>query len=176
MGLHHWHSSLAQAHSSAFRALPGYDRYVVPGELVLGEELAHLQLHQLQQLGVVHHVGLVEEDHHGGDLHLAGEQDVLAGLGHGAVGGRYHQDGPVHLGGAGDHVLDVVGVARAVHVGVVAVGRLVLHVGDGDGDAPLLLLGSVVDGLEGAHLHVEAASRSSTLVMAAVSMVLPWST
>ena len=133
-----------------------HDRDVVPGELVLGEELAHLQLHQLEQLGVVHHVGLVEEDHHGGHLHLAGEQDVLAGLGHGPVGRGDHQDGAVHLGGTGDHVLDVVGVAGAVHVGVVALGRLVLHVGDGDGDAPLLLLGGVVDGLERAHLDVLA--------------------
>ena len=41
---------------------------------------------------------------------LAGQQDVLARLGHGAVGGADHQDGAVHLGGAGDHVLDVVGV------------------------------------------------------------------
>src|SRR5207248_9398334 len=45
-----------------------------------------------------------------------------------------HEDGGVHLGGAGDHVLDVVGVARAVDVRVVARGRLVLDVGDGDGD------------------------------------------
>src|SRR2546427_2873537 len=37
--------------------------------------------------------------------------DVLAGLGHGAVSGRAHQDGAVHLSSAGDHVLDVVGVA-----------------------------------------------------------------
>ena len=50
---------------------------------------------------------------------LAGQQDVLAGLRHRAVGGRHDQDRAVHLGGAGDHVLDVVGVARAVDVGVV---------------------------------------------------------
>ena len=77
---------------------------------------------------------------------------MLAGLGHGAVGGRDHQDRAVHLGGAGDHVLDVVGVSGAVHVGVVAVGRLVLDVGDGDGDAALTLLGGVVDRVERAVL------------------------
>ena len=54
-----------------------------------------------------------------GHADLAGEQDVLAGLRHRAVGGRDDQDRAVHLGGAGDHVLDVVGVARAVDVGVV---------------------------------------------------------
>src|SRR5207253_3055190 len=69
-----------------------------------------------------------------GHADLAGEQDVLAGLRHGAVVGGDDEDGAVHLGGAGDHVLDVVGVAGAVDVGVVAVGRLVLDVRHGDGD------------------------------------------
>ena len=57
---------------------------------------------------------------------------MLAGLGHRAVGRRDHQDGTVHLGRAGDHVLDVVGVARAVDVGVVPLLALVLDVRDGD--------------------------------------------
>ena len=80
-----------------------------------------------------------------GHLDLAGQEDVLAGLGHRAVGRGDDQDGAVHLGGAGDHVLDVVGVAGAVDVGVVARVGLVLHVGDGDRDAARALFGSVVD-------------------------------
>jgi len=32
-----------------------------------------------------------------GHAYLAGEQDVLARLGHGAVGGRHDQDRAVHL-------------------------------------------------------------------------------
>ena len=79
---------------------------------------------------------------------------MLAGLGHRAVGRGDDEDGPVHLGGAGDHVLDVVGVTGAVDVGVVAGVGLVLDVGDGDGDAALALLGSVVDGVEGAVLRL----------------------
>src|SRR3990170_3681618 len=94
------------------------DGDVVAGELVLAEQLADLQLDQLEQLGVVDHVDLVEEDDDVGHLHLAGQEDVLAGLGHGPVGGGHHEDGAVHLGRAGDHVLDVVGVAGAVDVGV----------------------------------------------------------
>ena len=58
---------------------------------------------------------------------------------------RDHQDRPVHLGRSRDHVLDVVGVARAVHVRVVAVRRLVLHVRRVDRDPALPLLGRVVD-------------------------------
>ena len=65
---------------------------------------------------------------------LTGEQEVFARLRHGAVVGGDDEDGAVHLGGAGDHVLDVVGVAGAVDVGVVPIRRLVLDVGHGDGD------------------------------------------
>jgi hypothetical protein len=37
------------------------DRGVVAGEVVLGQQLAHFHLDQLEQLGVVHHVALVQE-------------------------------------------------------------------------------------------------------------------
>src|SRR5690349_9551899 len=126
------------------------DGDVVARAVVLAEELADLELDEVEELLVVDHVDLVQEDDDVGDLDLAGEEDVLAGLGHRAIGGGHDEDGPVHLGGPGDHVLDVVGVTRAVDVGVVAVGGLVLDVGDGDGDAALALLGGVVDGVEGA--------------------------
>ena len=63
-----------------------HHRGVVAGELVLGEQLAHLQLDQVEQLLVVDHVGLVQGHHDGGHPHLAGQQHVLTGLGHGAVG------------------------------------------------------------------------------------------
>ena len=121
------------------------DRDVVAGEVVLGEELAHLHLDELEELLVVDHVGLVEGDDHRRHLDLAREQDVLARLRHRAVGGRDHEDRAVHLGGARDHVLDVVGVPGAVDVRVVAVRGLVLDVRGVDRDAALALLGSGVD-------------------------------
>ena len=125
---------------------------VVAREVVLAEQLADLELDEVEELGIVDHVDLVEEDDDVGHLDLAGQQDVLAGLGHRAVGRGDDEDRAVHLGGAGDHVLDVVGVARAVDVGVVAGVGLVLDVGDGDGDPALALLGRVVDRVEGAVL------------------------
>ena len=149
------------------------ERDVVAREVVLGEQVAHLDLDELEQLVVVDHVGLVEEHDDVGHADLAGEQDVLARLRHRAVGRRDHEDRAVHLRGAGDHVLHVVGVTRTVDVRVVAVLGLVLHVRGGDRDPALLLLGSVVDLLEDCALPPYFSE--STFVMAAVSVVLPWS-
>ena len=124
------------------------DRRVIAREVVLVEQVLDLLLDELDELLVVDHVDLVEEDDDVRHVHLAGEQDVLTRLGHRAVGGGDHQDRAVHLGGAGDHVLDVVGVTGAVDVGVVPGLGLVLDMGGGDGDPALLLLGRVVDLLE----------------------------
>ena len=124
------------------------DRHVVAGVLVGGEQFLHLQLDELEQLLVVHHVDLVEEDHHRRHFDLARQQQVLARLRHGAVGGGDHEDRAVHLCCAGDHVLDVVGVPGAVDVCVVTGLGLVLDVRDRDRDPARLLFGRVVDRVE----------------------------
>ena len=95
------------------------DRGVVARELVLVEQLTDLHLDELEQLGIVYLVALVQEHDYIGNVDLTGEQQVLTGLGHGAVGGRDDQDGAVHLSSTGDHVLDIVRVARAVNVRIV---------------------------------------------------------
>ena len=81
---------------------------------------------------------------------------MLARLRHRPVGRRHDEDRAVHRRRAGDHVLDVVGVARAVNVRVVALGRLVLDVRRVDRDAARLLLGRLVD--VGVPLEVGAAA------------------
>ena len=121
------------------------DGDVVAGELVRREKLAHFQFHQLEEFFVVDLVLFVQEHHHVGHADLFCQQDVFFRLGHGAVGAGHHQDGAVHLGGAGDHVLDVVRVAGAVHVSVVAVFSFVFHGGGVDGDAAGALLRGGVD-------------------------------
>jgi hypothetical protein len=108
------------------------DRGLVAIELVLGEQLADFHLDEVEELGVVDEVDLVQEDHDLRHADLAGEEDVLAGLGHRAVSRGNHEDGAVHLRRAGDHVLDEVSVPGAVDVRVVALVGLILHVGDGD--------------------------------------------
>ena len=85
---------------------------------------------------------------------------MLAGLGHRAVGSGDNEDSAVHLGSTGNHVLDVVGVAGAVNVSVVTSGGLVLNVGNGDRNAALALLGSLVDVLEGGEVGLAALGLS----------------
>src|SRR6185437_1005977 len=87
-------------------------------------------------------------DHDVRDADLTGQQDVLAGLGHRAVGGGDNENGSVHLGGAGDHVLDVIGVAGAIDVGIVTVGRLVFHVRGRDRDTAGLFFRRIIDRVE----------------------------
>ena len=75
----------------------------------------------------------------------AGEQDVLLGLRHRAVGGRHDQDRAVHLGGTGDHVLHIIGVARAIDVRIVAGVGFIFDVRGRNGDAALALFRRLVD-------------------------------
>ncbi|MND94737.1 hypothetical protein D3C80_869660 [compost metagenome] len=70
---------------------------------------------------------------------------MLAGLRHRAVSSRANQDRAVHLCGTGDHVLDVVGVAGAVNVSVVAVRGLIFNVCRRNGDTTGLLFRCCVD-------------------------------
>ena len=98
-------------------------------------------------------------DHDVRHAHLAGQQNVLARLRHGTVGGRHHQDRAVHLRRAGDHVLDVIGVARAIHVRVVPLGGLVLDVRHRDRDPAGLFFRRVVDRIEAPELHLRIVLR-----------------
>src|SRR5580692_1014626 len=121
------------------------DRRVVTREVVLRKQFADLQLDQLEQLFVVDHIHLIEEHDDPWHADLAHQQDVFARLGHRAVGRGDNEDRAVHLGGAGNHVLDVVGMAGTVHVRVVALGRFVFLMRDGNRNPTLFLFGSVVD-------------------------------
>ena len=136
-------SSFLPSSANQRRALDHRD--LVAGEIVLREKLADLEFDEFEQLGIVHHVHFVEIDDECRHADLAGEQDVLAGLRHRAVGRAHHQDRAVHLRGAGDHVLDVVGMARAIDVRVMALVGFVFDVRGGDGDAARLLFRRLVD-------------------------------
>ncbi len=155
---HHSQSSLPQPHSSALSADPLMTGRSSPGNSYSLRQLADFHLDQLDELGVVDEVHLVHVHDDVRHVDLVGEQDVLARLRHGAVVGAHHEDRGVHLGRARDHVLDVVGMARAVDVRVVALVRLVLDVRRGDGDAALALFRRLVDHVECGELGVVATT------------------
>ena len=121
------------------------DRNVVSGELIRTEEFADFHLHQLDEFLVIDHVRLVHEHNDLRHADLTSEQDVLTSLGHRTICGGNDQNRSVHLGRTGDHVLDIVSVSRAIHMGVVTVFRLVLHMGGCDGDPTLPLFRRIID-------------------------------
>src|SRR4029079_11085222 len=123
----------------------GDDRNVVAVEVALGKLLADFELDQLQKLRIVDLIDLVQIDDHGRNADLLGKQDVLLSLRHRAVGGGDDEDRAVHLRGAGDHVLHIVGVTRAIDVGVMALFGFILDVRGRNRDAALALLGGLVD-------------------------------
>ena len=108
-----------------------------PGKSYAREQLADFELDQVQQLRVVDHVHLVHEHDDVGHVHLAASRMCSRVCGIGPSAARHHENRAVHLRRARDHVLHVVGVARAVDVRVVALRRLVLHVRRRDRDAAL---------------------------------------
>ncbi|MPM75306.1 hypothetical protein SDC9_122298 [bioreactor metagenome] len=70
---------------------------------------------------------------------------MFTGLSHGAVGGSDDQNSTVHLSGAGDHVLDIVGVARAVDVSVMALVGLIFHMSGVDRNTTGSLFGGLIN-------------------------------
>ena len=81
------------------------DGSIVARELILVEQFTDFHLNQFQQFGIVNLVNLVHENNDIRYTYLTGQQDVLAGLRHGAVSSGYNQDSAVHLSSTGDHVL-----------------------------------------------------------------------
>jgi hypothetical protein len=141
------------------QARPAHDRDLIAREAVAREQLAHFQFDQFEQLRIVDRVDLVEPNDQVRHADLTGQQDVLARLRHRAVRRRDDKDAAVHLRRAGDHVLHVVGVTRAVHVRVVAILRLVFDVRRRDRDTALALFRRVVDRIERAELHLRVEPR-----------------
>lgn len=100
---------------------------------------------------------------------------MLTSLRHWAVSCGYDENRAVHLCSTRDHVLNVVGVTWAVYVCVVTSSGLVLNVGRRDCDTALALFWSFVD-LVVCDCVTTAILFVNTVVIAAVKVVLPWST
>src|SRR5579883_2341467 len=134
-------------------------RQIVARELVALQQLAYFELHQVEQLGIIHGIALVQRHHDVGHTYLARQQHVLARLRHRTIRSSYHQNRTVHLRRAGAHVLDVVGVSRAVHVRIVPVRRLVLDVRGGDRDTTLALFRRIINRIKRPELDLRVVLR-----------------
>src|SRR3989449_8874449 len=91
------------------------------------------------------HLEYETEKRHYAHVDCPGHADYIKNM----ITGAAQMDGAIHLGGAGDHVLNIVGMTGAVDVGVVALLGLILQVSDGDGDAALALFGRFVNLVKG---------------------------
>ena len=125
-----------------------HHRSIITRELILAQQLAHLELHQLEQFFVVDHVRLVQRTHDVRNTHLTRQQHMLTRLRHRTIRRRHHQNRTIHLRGTGDHVLDVISMTRHIDMRVMTILRLVLDMGDRDRDTTRLLLRRLVNPLE----------------------------
>ena len=121
------------------------NRSVVAREFILVERLTDFHFNKLEQFRIVDLIALVHENDDIGHANLTGKQKVLLRLRHRAIGRRDNKDRAIHLRRAGDHVLDIVGMAGAVHVCIVAGSGLILNVSGVDRDAALALFRSLID-------------------------------
>ena len=120
------------------------DRNVIARELIAGQQITDFQFDEFDQfrVGQIH---LVEEHNKRRHANLTCEQDMLARLRHRPVRRRNHQDRAVHLRCTRYHIFYVIGVTRAVDVGVMTIGRLVFDMRRGDCNAARPLLRCLVN-------------------------------
>ena len=112
------------------------------------KQVAGFHFNEVKHLRIIYEVNLVQEDNDLRNVHLTSEKDMLACLRHWTVGSCYYEDCAIHLSGAGNHVLHIIGVAWAVNMRIVTLCGLVLDVCGVNGDATLFLLRSVIDLVE----------------------------
>ena len=80
---------------------------------------------------------------------------MFASLRHRTIGSRNNQNRAIHLRGAGNHILDIVGVTRTIDMSVMPLLGFVFQVGDVDRYAALLFFGSRVDLVNGFFLGLQ---------------------
>ncbi len=87
---------------------------------------------------------------------------MLTGLSHDTIGSSNNKDSTIHLCSAGDHVLDIVSVARAVNVCIVSLRSLILDVCRGDRYTTSLLFRCLIDLIErNCRIKSESCSKNS---------------
>ena len=128
-----------------FQCGTDYDRNFISRIVVLAQQFTNFHFNQFDQFRIVNLVGFIQEYNDGRYANLTGKQDVFAGLGHRAVSCGNNEDSAVHLSSTGDHVLDIVGVARAVNVSIMSLSGFVFNVRGVDGDSAFSFFRSLID-------------------------------
>ncbi len=111
------------------------------------QKFGQFHFDELDQLFVAFadHVHLVEENDDCRNADLTGEQNVLFRLRHRTICRSDDENRAVHLSRTGDHVLDIVGVAGAVDVSIVAIRCFIFNVSRVDGNPARFFFWRVVD-------------------------------
>lgn len=113
--------------------------------LMFFKQLFHFDFDEVDHVVLLEHVQLVHVDDDVADSDLLTEEDVLFGLGHGAIDSWNDENTGVHLGCSGDHIFDIIDVAGTINVCVMPCLCFVLNGGSIDGDTPGSLFGSLID-------------------------------
>ncbi|CDE18803.1 uncharacterized protein BN767_00670 [Acidiphilium sp. CAG:727] len=121
------------------------DGGIVAGESVLVKKSSDFHFNEFEKFGIVYLVALVKEYDDIGNAYLTSKKDVFSGLRHRTVGSGNYEDRAVHLSSAGDHVLNVVRVSRAVNVSVVTLVGLILNVSRVNRNTSRLFFGRFID-------------------------------
>ena len=101
---------------------------------------------------------------------------MLFCLSHNTISSSYNKDSTIHLSSTCDHVLYIVGMSWAVNVSIMTFCCLVLNVSCRDCDTTFSFFWSFIDVFEIYLFRYQVLFLLSTLVIAAVKVVLPWST
>ena len=118
---------------------------LVSGESVFGKKISDFFFNEHNEFFIVNLIAFVQEYYDVRNANLTSEKDVFSGLGHRTVGSCNNEDSTVHLSSAGNHVLNIVGVARAVNVSIVTFVGLILNVSGVDRNTSCLFFGCFID-------------------------------